>query len=62
MVQTYLERLKRTARQHNPDAVINYSKKHGYSLLLNDKESPLGKDSVEALFRLEKLLCFPVEK
>jgi hypothetical protein len=56
MTKNYLERLKRIAKNHNPTAQVTYSKRHGYFVTLRGRELPLGKDAVEALFRLEKLL------
>ena len=49
-----LSRLSRIADRE--DGTITYSKKDGYFLLLNSKTYRLGKDSVDALFQLEKIL------
>lgn len=56
MTRSYLGRLQRTAQIHNPTAQVTYSKRHGYFVTLGERELPLGKDAVEALFRLEKIL------
>ena len=56
MTRTYIEPLQRTAQIHNPTAQVTYTKRHGYFVTIDGKNKSLGKDSVEALFRLEKLL------
>jgi hypothetical protein len=50
----YLQRLKRIAKQKGGDVI--YSKKQGYTLLLGDTQTKLGRDCVHALFALEKVL------
>lgn len=54
--RTQLQRLQDVAKQHNPAADVTYTKQEGYYLSISNKRWRLGKDSVEALFKLEKVL------
>jgi len=51
-----LDKLKRIAKTRNKLATVEYTTRYGYYLLLPNKKIPLGKDSVDALFMVEKLL------
>jgi hypothetical protein len=51
-----LDKLKRIAKTRNKQATVEYNAQQGYFLLLPNKKIPLGKDSVDALFMVEKLL------
>jgi hypothetical protein len=53
--RTMLSQLQNVAKR-TPGATVTHTRKQGYLLTLNDQTIPLGKDSVDALFKLEKLL------
>ena len=51
-----LRRLQREAKRLNPNAKVIHTKRGGYFLFIEKQEIPLCKDSIEALFRLEKTI------
>lgn len=56
MKKTQLSRLQRTAKNYDTNATVTHEKISGYFLILNNQKHSLGVDSVDAIFKLEKLL------
>lgn len=56
MKTNQLARLDKIAKEHDSSASVTYSKRSGYILDINKNVTVLGKDSIAALFRLEKIL------
>ena len=54
--RTQLQRLQDVAKQHKPNADVTYTKQEGYYLVVGNNRWRLGKDSIEALFKLESIV------